>query len=867
MANFINYTGLTYNDIKSDIMARLAEDSRFANFRESALYSVITEIFAATTDFTNYYIERRAEESFLDSAKLRSSVVLLSKMLGYVITRPIPASANIKIVIKSLPQGTDTNSTLVLKSGTTFTFEGNTYTLIQGLTYRVTQTDINNFLNPTYVKELHFRGITKESAGNIFDDSDPRSQGPISLVQCEQRTKNIDSATNTQMGMRYQTYAINDTKFSNIYGNVDFGYDVSNPNNNDVTLNGTRVAIGTDENSAFCSDMSEFSSKREFRIDRRSFLNNDSIPELSATGAAADVKYCVIRSSMNDGVELLFGDDNVSSIGAKGGNNIYVRYLATMGSEANTVGVMGKSIQCNSDSYENGFDRKNVEFYLTSNITGGSDIEDIESIKINSPEIFYSLERCVTPRDYVSFLKTLVLTSKKVKNAIAWGEQEETREVDGLSNIKLFNVVLFSVLSDMYAKTNDSQLGSIYSGVDIDENILVAPLTSTEFDWFNTIIMSDSVTPLKNIQVDGYVYPELKSVYEKLYDRSQLTVKNVYVAPIIQDFDLTGTIFFNPLIDKDLSKKKIQNAIYSYLALNADFDTNIYLSTLIDIIENFSEVHHADIWFSPRLNNANQTFTLISSGSEVDSQFETYPEGYVLNTSWVNKSKFGTREYSNPSLGNALDIQKNILSSTSGCSAINTYTKSSFESIFCLMPNFEVKSYKKGSFIYSELIWPSSNSYDKDYCSLSAASSKNINTNYYPSIRNLYLGLLKCYMDKLNYISSNIVDNSNIMSQLIKTYDEMAINGKCFCSLKDIANIKSLTASTQSCSDNIVNAQPKEIIDFINNYFQYYVKLLTNTFSYEIKHNMIDVQGNITNFSMKNEIARINLDKLIYSYK
>lgn len=867
MANFINYTGLTYNDIKSDIMARLAEDSRFANFRESALYSVITEIFAATTDFTNYYIERRAEESFLDSAKLRSSVVLLSKMLGYVITRPIPASVNIKIVIKSLPQGVSVGSAIVLKSGTTFTFEGNIYTLTQGLTYKITQTDINNFQNSTYVKELHFKGITKESTGNIFDDSDSRSQEPISLVQCEQRTKIIDGVTNTQMGMRYQTYSINDPEFSNVYGNVDFGYDITNPNNNDVTLNGTRVAIGSDENSAFCANMSEFSNKREFWIDRRSFLNNDSIPELSATGAATDVKYCVIRSSMNDGVELLFGDDNVSSIGAKGGNNIYIRYLATKGSSANTVGTIGKSIQCNIDTYENGFDRKNIEFYLTSNITGGSDIEDIESIKINSPEIFYSLERCVTPRDYVSFLKTLVLTSKKVKNAIAWGEQEETREVDGLSNIKLFNVVLFSVLSDMYAKTNDSQLGSIYSDIDIDDNILVAPLTSSEFDWFNTIIMSDSVTPLKNVQVDGYIYPELKNVYEKLYDRSQLTVKNVYVAPIIQDFDLVGTIYFNPLSDKELAKKKIQDAIYSYLSLNADFDTNVYLSVIIDIIENFSEVHHADVWFAPRVNDSNQTFTLISSGSEVDANFDKYPEGYVLNTSWTDKAKFGTREYSNPPLSQAIDIQKNIMSSTSGCSAINGYSTDTFESIFCLMPNFEVKSYKKGKFIYSELIWPSANAYDKDYCSLSATTSKNVNTNYYPSLRNLYLGLLKCYLDKLNYISSNIVDNSNVMSEIIKTYDEMAINGKCFCSLKDIANIKSLTSSTKACADNIYNAKPKEITDFVNNYFKYYVKLLSDTFSYEIKANMIDAQGNISNFSMKNEIARINLNKLVYSYK
>ena len=75
---------------------------------------------------------------------------------------------------------------------------------------------------------------------------------------------------------------------------------------------------------AFCNDMSEFDSKREFWIDRRSFLNSNSIPQLSATGAGANVKYCVIRTSITDGVEVLFGDDNVSSVGAKNDKNIYI---------------------------------------------------------------------------------------------------------------------------------------------------------------------------------------------------------------------------------------------------------------------------------------------------------------------------------------------------------------------------------------------------------------------------------------------------------------------------------------------------------------------------------------------------------------
>ena len=127
--NFIDYTGMTYDDIKKSIVARMSQDSRFETFKESSMYAVLTEIFAATTDFTNYYLERRAEESYLDSAKLRSSIIMLSKMLGYIIRRPIPASVNVKIVLKTLPASVKVGDRIEIKQFSTFTYEGRTLLL------------------------------------------------------------------------------------------------------------------------------------------------------------------------------------------------------------------------------------------------------------------------------------------------------------------------------------------------------------------------------------------------------------------------------------------------------------------------------------------------------------------------------------------------------------------------------------------------------------------------------------------------------------------------------------------------------------------------------------------------------------------
>ena len=867
--SFINYTGLTYDDIKRDIKTRLSEDSRFDNFRESSLYSVITEIFAATTDFTNYYIERRAEESFLDSAKLRSSIVLLSKMLGYVITRPVPAKASIKMVISSLPADVTAGKVIIIDAGTTFTYNGIDFIIPKALTYTITQKDIINFADPTYVKEINFRA---SGTDEIFDDSDSRSQYGIEIVQGEKRTKKFDFSTNTQMGQRFQTYTIEDPGFSNLYGSEDKGYSSSN-GSYDYTVNWTRVAVGINEGDAFATSMNN--TPNEYFINRRSFLNSDTIPLLTAYGAGANVNCCVIRTTMTDGVEILFADDNVSSIGAKSGKNVYVRYLATKGAKANTIGVVGKAIQCSKSDYGSGFDKKNVSFFLTSNITGGSDIEDIESIKINSPEIFYSLDRCVTPRDYINYLKTLTLSTKKVKNAIAWGEQEETRFVEGIANIKLFNVVLFSALSDMYVKQSDSTLGTIYTNVDTDANTVIAPLTATEFDWFNTIMLSDNTTPLKNIVVsESPEMNDLKNVYEKLYERSQISVKNVYVSPIIQDFQLSGTIYFNPLINKTEAIKKIKNSVYSHLSLNADFNTPVFKSTIIDLIEGFAEVHHADVNIVPvDKSDSEYTFTVTSSGTDNDrygdsvayQPFRNASIGTVFSTSLTTKAKFGTREYSRLPAIDSIDIFKQILSTYNKSVGLSAFTSASYESVFCLLPNFEVISTKVDSdFIESTLIWPSSNTYDSDTCDIVTTTTKNTKA-FEPSERNLYLGLMKCYLDKLNILSKG----KDTFDNKIEKWDLLLNSSRCWCSLTDLKDGNSLSSETKdsSCLANLNKANASEIQYFIDNYFFYLIQILRNTFSYTIRQNMIDSNGNISKFSMRNEIARVSMENVTFTYR
>lgn len=866
MKTFLNYTDLTYDEIKKSVVSRLSEDSRFANFRESEMNAVLMEIFTATTDFTNYYIERRSEESYLDSAKLRSSIILLSKMLGYIIRRPIPATANIKLQLKKLPQGASANDIISFPRGTKFTYNNKNFILKDSVRYTLTSSDISNFAAYTdYFKEFSNYSTEAGQYGNlkeVFEDGE--SNTPISVVQGEFRTYTIDNISNAQLGKLFQTYKILDKEFSNIFGSEDYGYSYVN-DDIDVTQNFTRVALGTDISTAFAADMNEFSSKREFIIDRRSFLNNDSVPQLSASNSGSNTKYCVVRTTMDDNIELMFGDNIVSSIGAKNNENIYIKYLSTKGGQGNEVGVIDNLIVCQGYQVSPvAYTQNEIEFRFTSNSIGGADIESVDSIKVNAPEIFYSLERCVTPRDYVAFLKTLILTTKQTKNAIAWGEQEETRGIynnNKVANIKLFNVVLFSVIADMYKKENDT-----YVSIDTDENVILDS-GSYSHNWFRLMVMSDSVTPLREIEP---ALQDIQNIYDKLYTRSEITVKNIYISPMIQDFDLAGTIYLNPLTDRIQVQKKINNAVYSYLSEITDFNTPIYLSNVIDLIEAYPEVNHADVYFSPKSTiNTNTTFTstIPAAGiSEISAAFPTCAIGCVFNSQINTFDKCNVRDFSSPVPGDktAQDLYRQVFEAYIASEDYSTSTK---DAIYCLMPEFNVKLQKINSTdAQYSIVWPTDSTIYENTCGISAATttSTTVNGVYEPSERNLFLAIMKCYYDKLKAIADEGTKNK-IANGVQEELDRFLANtGTCICSLRDI--IRNRPPAESACAVAILNSNPNEIQHFLDNYFITYLTTLEDTMAVDTKSGMRDSYGNIVNYSMKNEIARIDLANTVYSY-
>lgn len=606
MADKLGYSKVTVGDIVSQIVNRMNADPKFQTFRESSSAKMLIDQFAGMTDMLSYYLERRAEESFLETAKLKSSIITASKQLGYVVQRPIPANASISITL----QGNDTawldvleNDVIQIPAYASFTFGGNKFLVKNTYIYTLTKEDVDNLKGSAeYSKTIQYGLFNNEYNYNLYSSADLVEESDLitmDIIQAEKKYHFIAGVDNNQLGRIFQVYNIPDNSFSNLYGSSDY------PNHT------TKVATSHYENNVFdpSGGFTGSLTNLEYVVDRRSIMQTDK-----PVDTLTQNKICLIRTNPNESVDLVFGDGVYSDIGAKESQeNISIQYLSTLGGKANQVGVVGSDISYDDEIYTSISHiniKSQIKFKLTTNINGGADLEDINSIKLNAPAIYYSLDRCVTVGDYIAFLNTLT-SPINVKNAIAWGEQEEG---NGVPLIKLFNIALFSCFGSMYdynssramwnVKQSDTGVGgdmfnSVLDAIDIFGGGSKDGQVIPDNHYFYMVVNDDSPGAARTSQLAETPSTKLGIVYDKLKSRSQVTVRNVYVSPIIQEYDLDGKIFINSLVNADDVKTKIQNAIYQYLDNNANYNVAIRLSNLVDIIETFEGVLYCNVKLIP----------------------------------------------------------------------------------------------------------------------------------------------------------------------------------------------------------------------------------------------------------------------------
>ncbi len=176
MVSRLKVTDLDFDTIKTNLKSFLQQQSEFTDYDfEGAGLNVLLDILAYNTHYNAYYMNMIANESFLDTAQLRDSVISHAKTLGYTPRSTSAAKATIDVTIETddstpaqvtIPRGYSFRSNLIdnlfynfvvledvvaTKSGTQFFFKN--LDIYQG--ELITATFVQNDLsNPKQIFEL-----------------------------------------------------------------------------------------------------------------------------------------------------------------------------------------------------------------------------------------------------------------------------------------------------------------------------------------------------------------------------------------------------------------------------------------------------------------------------------------------------------------------------------------------------------------------------------------------------------------------------------------------------------------------------------------------------------------------------------------
>ena len=197
MASKLDISELDFDTIKDNLKTFLSQQDEFRDYDfEGSGMSVLLDTLAYNTHYLGYNANMLANEMYLDSADLRSSVVSLAKTVGYTPTSAVCSTANINVTVNN-----GVGSSITMTRGTKFTssVSGQSYTFINNSDLSVIPSDGVYTFSNVELKEgslLNFK-YTANSA-----DIDQRFLIPNDNVDTTTLTVKVqnsasDSITNT----------------------------------------------------------------------------------------------------------------------------------------------------------------------------------------------------------------------------------------------------------------------------------------------------------------------------------------------------------------------------------------------------------------------------------------------------------------------------------------------------------------------------------------------------------------------------------------------------------------------------------------------------------------------------------------------
>lgn len=408
----LSYTERDYEGLKNQLQS-LAEKyfpSTFRNFSEYSIETMLMEMVAYTGDVVNFYLDDRFRQNFIQHSNDLESVFRLAKSRGY---KPNTVSVSygevtVSQLVGALNEEPDLDDCVRIASGATFSDNSSNiiFTSLEACDFK--EYDDYEVVEATNGVPTLFRVFKK-----------------IKVRSGERKTKRIE-VTQTQPYPEF--YLDDDVAFvvsmrdsdNNNWYQVDFLAQ-------DTIFEGTEIENISSEYDQYKNQtpyiLTSKRVSRRYEVDHKSdnkcFVKfgsgvdvvDESLKNLSSEDLLTTNDISKALESSNLSIENFLRSD---SFGIRPSNTtLFVEYIKSRGEEENVNEDTIRNILNTTISYSNGADRSIIDdsFEVTNEeaITGGSFNNNIEKIKNESSEAFFTQRRCVTVKDYI--LRTKMLPS------------------------------------------------------------------------------------------------------------------------------------------------------------------------------------------------------------------------------------------------------------------------------------------------------------------------------------------------------------------------------------------------------------------------------------------------------------------------
>jgi hypothetical protein len=230
----IDYTSRDYEAIRDDLIGLIPNFSEVWTSRESTDFGIVLlELFSYSADIMNYYIDRAANESFIDYSTQRSTVLALARLLNYTPNEVVAATGSVSITnsigtsqtipAKTILAGTSSvdGGNILFETDSALTLAGNatgTVSITQGVTITDEELGTSTGL-PNQEYSLSETNVITGSGGSsgVSTTSILVSVGGVSYT----RVSSLVNSTPTDLHFEIATDSEGYTSI--IFGNGTFG--------------------------------------------------------------------------------------------------------------------------------------------------------------------------------------------------------------------------------------------------------------------------------------------------------------------------------------------------------------------------------------------------------------------------------------------------------------------------------------------------------------------------------------------------------------------------------------------------------------------------------------------------------------------